>query len=78
MRVVLSHTATTRWRAKTAGGSVAETSPPLLEGGSFDGFLFDVFPLSKKEVVDGECNSFIPSCSTLVEIWRSLHVLLRP
>jgi hypothetical protein len=26
--------------------------------GSFDGILFDVFPLTSTEVVDGECDSF--------------------
>ena len=47
--------------------AVAATSPPLLEGGSFDGILFDVFPLSKKEVVDGECDSFYPAAARLLK-----------
>jgi guanidinoacetate N-methyltransferase len=32
----------------------------------FDGILFDVFPLTRDEVVDGECDSFYPAAARLL------------
>ena len=60
--------AETRARVKTTviegfWQDVVET----LGAGSFSGVLFDVFPLSSREVVDGESESFYPAAARLLE-----------
>ena len=42
---------------------VVETLP----AGAFAGVLFDVYPLSSREVIDGECDSFYPAAARLLE-----------
>ena len=37
-----------------------------LPAGEFSGILFDVFPLQRQEVIDGECDSFFASASRLL------------